>query len=56
LPQGDVEKRINSGQSSADHQRAHAAAEEKSAIPRDQQSGGDGRNQISQAEADEFRD
>ena len=56
LAQSDVEKRVNARQTGADHHRAHATAKEKAAIPCDQQSRGDGGDEIRESEADEFRD
>src|SRR4030095_15095559 len=55
LPQSDVKKQVNTRQSGADHECAHAASEEKVAIPRDQQRRCHRRDQVSPTESDKFR-
>src|SRR5437762_745483 len=55
LPQSDIKKRVNPGEARADHQRAHAASEEKSAIPRNQQRRCNRRGQICPTKPDKFR-
>ena len=55
LSQSDVKKRVNTRQTGAYHQCPSAAAEEEPAIPRDQDRRCGCSDQISQTEADEFR-
>src|SRR4029453_14350486 len=55
LPKSDVKKQENTRQSGADHECAHAAPEEKAAIPCDQQRRCHRRDQVSPTESDKFR-
>src|ERR1700756_4328984 len=51
LPQSDVEKQVHTCQSGADHECAHAASQEKPAIPCDQQHRCHRRDQVSPTES-----
>src|SRR5439155_4838326 len=55
LPQSDIKKRITAGKPGADHQRAHTTAEEKAAIPRNQQRRCNRRDEICPTKSDKFR-